>query len=52
MAVEFVLPIGEKTNVKNTVFSILSHEYPLKIIELTNFIKKRYQKFRTSLMTS
>jgi len=44
MALKIVLPLGEKDDVKNLVFTILSEEYPLKIIELTNFIKKRYGK--------
>lgn len=42
MALEIVLPMGEKKNVKNIVFSILTKEYPLKLITLTNYIKKRY----------
>ncbi len=33
-----------KDNVRILVFSILSKEYPLKIIELTNYIRKRYGK--------
>jgi hypothetical protein len=44
MVLKVVLPLGEKDDVKNLVFTILSEEYPLKIIELTNFIKKRYGK--------
>ncbi|MBN2052105.1 hypothetical protein JW756_01260 [Candidatus Woesearchaeota archaeon] len=44
MAIEFILPFGRESNVKNLVFSILTKEYPLKIIELTNFIRKRYGK--------
>ena len=39
-----VLPFGKKSNVKNLVFSILTKEYPLKLIELTNYIRKRYGK--------
>jgi len=42
MVLKVVLPLGEKDDVKNLVFTILTEEYPLKIIELTNFIKKRY----------
>lgn len=38
------LPLGNKQNVKNLVFTILTHEYPLKLIQLTNFIRKRYGK--------
>ena len=44
MAISIVLPFGGKKNVKNLVFTILTKEYPLKIIELTNYIKKRYGK--------
>ncbi len=44
MALRITLPFGKEDNLKNLVFSILIKEYPLKIIELTNFIKKRYGK--------
>jgi len=44
MALRITLPFGKSDNVKNLVFSILSKEYPLKIIELMNFIRKRYGK--------
>ena len=44
MSLNISLPFGKKDNVKNLVFTILINEYPLKIIELTNFIKKRYGK--------
>jgi len=44
MILEITLPFGKKDNVKNLVFTILINEYPLKIIELTNFIRKRYGK--------
>ena len=44
MALNISLPIGKKQNTKDLVFTILTKEYPLKIIELTNFIKKRYGK--------
>jgi hypothetical protein len=44
MTVAFTLPLGKTKNVKNLVFSILTKEYPLKIIELTNYIRKRYGK--------
>jgi len=44
MALNITLPFGKEDNVKNLVFSILTKEYPLKIIELTNFIRKRYGK--------
>src|SRR3989344_5382857 len=42
MVLEFVLPFGDKDNVKNLVFSILTTEYPLNLITLTNLIKKQY----------
>lgn len=44
MPLEFVLPFGKKGDVKNLVFSILTKEYPLKLIELTTFIRRRYGK--------
>lgn len=44
MALSVTLPFGQKDNIKNLVFTILTKEYPLKIIELTNFIRKRYGK--------
>mgnify|MGYP001374504125 CR=1 FL=1 len=44
MVVVFTLPFGKTDNVKNLVFSILVRESPLKIIELTNHIRKRYGK--------
>jgi len=44
MAVNITLPFGKEDSVKNLVFSILTKEYPLKIIELTTFIRKRYGK--------
>ncbi len=44
MVIGLTLPFGKKDNLKNIVFSILTKEYPLKIIELTNFIRKRYGK--------
>lgn len=44
MTIDITLPFGRKDNVKNLVFSILTKEYPLKIIELTNTIRKRYGK--------
>ncbi len=47
MSLEITIPMGNKTNIKNLVFSILTHEYPLKLIELTNYIKKRYGKTTT-----
>lgn len=42
MTLEITLPFGKKNNLKNMVFSILINEYPLKLIELTNIIRKRY----------
>ncbi len=44
MVVRFTLLNKENNDVKDLVFTILTEEYPLKIIELTNFIKKRYGK--------
>ena len=44
MAIEFILPFGNKSSAKNIVFSILVKESPLKIIELTNYMRKRYGK--------
>jgi len=44
MSIEISLPFGNKENVKNLVFSILTSEYPLKLISLKNFIHKRYGK--------
>ncbi|MCK4670499.1 MAG: hypothetical protein KAT43_04810 [Nanoarchaeota archaeon] len=35
---------GKKDNLKNLIFIILTKEYPLKIIQLTNYIKKRYAR--------
>ena len=42
MTLQISLPLGDKQNVKNLVFTILTREYPLKLIQLTNFIRKRY----------
>ena len=44
MGLEIILPFGNRGNVKDIVFSILTNEYPLKLIQLTNFIRKRYGK--------
>lgn len=44
MSLQISLPLGNKQNVKNLVFTILTREYPLKLIELTNLIRKRYGK--------
>lgn len=44
MNLRITLLLGEANTVRNLVFSILIHEYPLKIIQLTNLIKKRYGK--------
>ncbi len=43
----FGLSFGKKSNVKNLVFSILTKEYPLKLVELTNYIRSRYGKLVT-----
>ncbi|MFH1915669.1 MAG: hypothetical protein ABIJ21_00240 [Nanoarchaeota archaeon] len=42
MAISTTLPFGREDNLKNLVFTILTKEYPLKIIHLTNYIRKRY----------
>jgi len=44
MTLEITLPFGNKQGVKDIVFSILTKEYPLRIIDLMNFIRKRYNK--------
>jgi hypothetical protein len=44
MAPAFVLPFENKDSVKNIVFSILVSDYPLKTIELTNYVRRRYGK--------
>jgi hypothetical protein len=44
MAIQIVLPFGKKGSVKNIVFSILSREYPLKLIEIKKYVEKQYGK--------
>ena len=44
MTLQLTLPLGNKNDAKSLVFTILTKEYPLKLIELTNFIRKRYGK--------
>jgi len=44
MALEISLPFGKKNGVKDIVFTILTKEYPLRIIDLMNHIRKRYGK--------
>ncbi|MDO8516789.1 MAG: hypothetical protein Q7S33_01570 [Nanoarchaeota archaeon] len=44
MVLKIMLPFGTKENVKDIVFTILTKEYPLRIIDLMNFIRKRYGK--------
>jgi len=44
MTLEFTLPLGDEKNVKDLVFTILSKEYPLRIIDLMKLIRKRYGK--------
>lgn len=39
--------VGENDTAKNLIFNILTLEYPLKIIQLTNLIRKRYGKLVT-----
>jgi hypothetical protein len=47
MSLEIILPLGNRGDVKDLVFTILTKEYPLKLIQLTNFIRKRYGKMVT-----
>ncbi len=42
MSLSIVLPFGKSRGIKDLVFSILTKEAPLKIIQLTNLIRKRY----------
>lgn len=42
MSLQLTLPFGNQKNLKNLVFTILTKEYPLKLIELHNTIKRRY----------
>lgn len=44
MPVSFTLPLIEKkpTSVKDMVFTVLTTDYPLSIIELLNMLKRRY----------
>lgn len=44
MSLQISLPLGNNPHVKNLVFTILTREYPLKLIQLTNYIRKRYGK--------
>lgn len=44
MVLEFTFPMGNKENVKDIVFTVLTKEYPLRIIDLMNLIRKRYGK--------
>ncbi len=44
MPIRVSLPLDRTDSAKDMVFTILSKEYPLKIIDLTNIIKKRYGK--------
>jgi len=44
MVVSFTLPFGKGDGVKDLVFTILSKEYPLRIVDLMQFIRKRYGK--------
>jgi len=44
MLAELVSQKGKDSDVKDLVFDILSKEYPLKIIQLTKFIRSRYGK--------
>jgi hypothetical protein len=42
MSLKIVFPFEGKSKLKDLVFTILTKEYPLKTIELTNLIRKRY----------
>ncbi|MBS3073936.1 hypothetical protein J4447_00605 [Candidatus Pacearchaeota archaeon] len=44
MSLQLTLPFGKESNVKNLIFTILTKDYPLRMIDLTNFIRKRYGK--------
>ena len=44
MSLEISLPWAKKGTVEDLVFTILTKEYPLRIIDLMNFIRKRYGK--------
>lgn len=44
MTLEITLPWTKKGSVEGLVFTILSKEYPLRLIDLMNFIRKRYGK--------
>jgi hypothetical protein len=44
MTLGLTLPLSKKGNVEDLVFTILTREYPLRIIDLMNFIRKRYGK--------
>ncbi len=47
MSLQLTLPFGKESNVKNLIFTILTKDYPLKIVDLTNLIRKRYGKLVT-----
>src|SRR3989344_9493898 len=44
MVLELTLPLDDKGKVEDLVFTILSKEYPLRIVDLMNHIRKRYGK--------
>ena len=44
MSISISLPLGKKETAKNLVFTILTNDHPLKLIELTNLIRRRYGK--------
>src|SRR3989344_1381494 len=44
MLAELFSQKGKDSDLKDLVFDILSKEYPLKIIQLTRFIRSRYGK--------
>ena len=47
MVLQFTLPLGDEKAVKDIVFTILSKEYPLRIIDLMNYSRKRYGRMVT-----
>ncbi|MEK6918267.1 MAG: hypothetical protein AABW51_04945 [Nanoarchaeota archaeon] len=44
MTIDIALPFVKKGNVDDLVFTILTKEYPLRVIDLMNLIRKRYGK--------
>jgi len=44
MVLEISLPWSKKGTIEDLIFTILMHEFPLRLIDLMNFIRKRYGK--------